>query len=259
MDLIKSHKKKSVVSEIAYVLMNIGLAASILILVRATQSPWMAMVLVVLSKWRALAVRPRYWFINIVSNIVDTLVGLSTVVFIASATGNLPLQLLFTVMYAIWLLFIKPRSKRAYVSLQAGIAIFVSITAISIISYNWNSLFFVLAVWLVGYSSIRHVLSSYDEPHTKIYSLIGGVVFAEMSWISYHWLRAYQLPGMGRVQFSQLALFTVLGCLIAERAYASWHRYGRVRKVDVLPPIVLLISVVFALWLLSTILGNEVL
>jgi hypothetical protein len=42
-----------------------------------------ALALVVLSKWRMFAVRPRFWAANIRANGVDLMVGLSIVVFMA--------------------------------------------------------------------------------------------------------------------------------------------------------------------------------
>src|SRR5690606_27843105 len=106
---------KSAISDLAYVALNVGLAITLLILVLAVQSPLPAFVLVLLGKWRILAVRPHFWFKNIQSNLVDIIVGLSVVVLLYGASGSLPLQVAITLFYAVWLLFIKPRSKRSFV------------------------------------------------------------------------------------------------------------------------------------------------
>jgi hypothetical protein len=259
MDLLKSHKRRSRLSESAYVALNVGLAATLLIVVLAVQSPWLAFAIVILSKWRTLAVRPRFWYANIVANMVDIIVGVSTVILLYGASGTLWLQLIITALYVGWLLLIKPRSKRKYVAIQAGVAMFVGITALSMVSYSWDNLFFVTGMWVIVFSATRHVLGSYDEPMTIIYSLITGYIGAELGWIGFHWLMAYPVPGFGTIQFSQLALFTTLYCLIAERAYVSYHRHGAVKRSDVILPILLTISIMVALYVLAIVNGSSAL
>lgn len=259
MDLLKAHKRRSRVSESAYIALNIGLAATLLIIVLAVQSPWLAITVVLLSKWRTLAVRPRFWFVNIVANMVDIIVGISTVLLMYGA-GNSPwLQTIIAALYAGWLLFIKPRSKRVYVAYQAGIALFVGITALSMVSFSWNIFFFVLVMWLFGYVAARHVLGSYDEPLTPIYSLVAGFTLAELGWIGFHWLMAYPIPGFGTIQFSQLALFTTLYALVAEQAYVSYHRHGHVRRADIILPILLTISIMVVVYILAVLNGSDAL
>ena len=259
MDFLKAHKRRSRWSEALYIALNIGLAVVLLFIVRTTQSPWLAVAVMLLSKWRALAVRPRFWFANLIANMVDIIVGVSTVVLLYAADGVLWLQLLVTALYVIWLLFIKPRSRRLYIAIQAGVAVFAGITALSIVMYAWDSLFFVAAMWVIGYAAARHVISSYDEPHTTLYSLIVGLIFAEFGWIAHHWLMAYQIEGFGDIQFSQLALLSTLFCLVAERAYASYHRHGAIRKADVIPSVLLTAALMIVLFGFAVMYGGDAL
>lgn len=259
MDLLKSHKRRTRLSEGAYILLNVGFASALLVTALYIQSPWLSILIVLLSKWRALAVRPRFWFVNLVANMVDIIVGVSTVVLLYSATHSFWLQCIITILYIAWLLVVKPRSKRSYVAAQAGLAVFLGITALSIISYQWDSFFFVAAMWMIGYVVAKHVLGSYDEPHVTLYSLVAGFVFAELGWIGFHWLVAYPLPGFGSIQLSQLALLTTLYCLIAERAYASYHTHGKARWSDVMLPVLLTISIMVVLFVLALIHGADTL
>jgi hypothetical protein len=260
MDLLKSHKRRSRLSEAAYIALNIGLAIALFVIVRAVQTPWLALLIVLLSKWRALAVRPRFWFANLVANMVDIIVGISVVVLLYAAEGQTWLQVLITVFYAVWLLVIKPRSKRTYVATQAGIAVFLGVTSLSILSYAWDVTFFVLGMWLIGYVTARHILGSYDEPHTTLYSLITGFIFAELGWIGFHWLMAYQPAlGFGSVKLSQLAVFTTLFSLIAERAYASYHRFGEVRRTEIILPIILTVAIMVAMYAFAVLKGTDAL
>ncbi len=247
MDLLKSRKRRSKLSESAYIILNLGLALALLLIARESLSPWLAFILVLLSKFRALMVRPRFWWANLVANMPDIIVGLSVVVFLYAASAAPWLQFGIAVLYAIWLLLIKPRSKKVYVAIQAGVSVFVGITALSIVSFGWDSVFFVLAIWVIGYTATKHVLGSYDEPLTELLSLSMAVIFAELGWVGYHWLFAYPMPGFGEVKLSQLALFMTLACLVAERAYVSYHRYDRVRKQDIALPVALSVSLVVIL------------
>lgn len=259
MDLLKAHKRRTRLSESVYVVLNVGLAVALLVIVLAMQSPWLAYAAVLLSKWRALAVRPRFWFVNLIANMVDIIVGLSVVVLLYGASGATWLQIVITLFYIVWLLLIKPRSKRSYVALQAGFAIFLGITALSMMSYSWDVFLFVVAMWVIGFVSARHVLGSYDEPHTHLYSLITGTLFAELGWIAFHYLMAYPIPGFQQIQFSQLALFAILFCFVAERAYASYHRHGVVRRSDIIMPIALTGSILIAVYILAVINGADAL
>src|SRR5690606_36436165 len=110
MDFLKSSKRRSLVSELIYIMLNIALAVAILAVVLAIESPLPAVALVLLSKWRVLAVRPRYWMAHIKANLVDIFVSLSVVVLLYAASGAFWVQAGLTVAYIVWLLFIKPRS-----------------------------------------------------------------------------------------------------------------------------------------------------
>ena len=259
MDLLKMHKRRSRLSEVAYVVLNIGLAAMVFAIVYTANSPWLAIAAVLLSKWRVLAVRPRFWFANLIANMVDIIVGVSAVVLLVAAQGGVVAQIIITLLYVVWLLFIKPRSRRVYVALQALIAIMVGITALSLVSYSWDSIFFVLAMWGIGYVAARHVLGSYDEPHTTLYSMIVAFMFAEFGWLGFHWLMAYPLPGSGNIQLSQLALLTALLTFVAERAFASYHKYGTVRQADVLPSIILAVALGVVMLIFAQLFGTDAL
>ncbi len=247
MEFLKLSKKRSLFSEIIYVVLNIALAVAVLAIVWAVESPWAAFALVLLSKWRVLAVRPRYWFANIQANLVDIIVSVSVVILLYAANGAVIAQGAITALYIVWLLFIKPRSKRVFVTLQAGSALFLGITALALVSYDWNVLFVVGAMWVIGYSVARHVLASYEEAHLSFYSLVWGLIVAELGWVMYHWTFAYTLPGVGHIKLVQEAIVALALSFLAERVYASYEKHGEVRGNDVLLPALFSISVILVL------------
>jgi hypothetical protein len=120
-------------------------------------------------------VRPRYWFANIQANLVDFIVSIGLVVFMylvavskAPALEVWVAQIIIMIAYAVWLLLIKPRSKRAFVVVQAGSALFIGMAALFMVSYEWFVSAVVLIAGLIGYSSARHVLSNYEEKYTGV-------------------------------------------------------------------------------------------
>ena len=250
MELLKSTKKRrSAVSELLYILLNLALVAATFGLIVVTESPAAAIGLVLLSKWRVLAVRPRYWMAHITSNLVDVIVGISFVllIYVAGASGegadetHLATQIGLSILYALWLLLLKPRSKRRYMVIQAGLAIFLGSLVLYALGYGLPSVVAVIGMWVIGYASARHVLESYNEPHQSFYSFLCGSIFAQLGWLFYHWTFAYPIPGTGLAIAQASVIFVLIGFLIV-KAYDSFFHHQKIRLSDVLLPSLLTIS-----------------
>jgi hypothetical protein len=217
--------------------------------------PVLAYVFILLSKWRIFAVRPRFWFANIQTNLLDTLVGLSVVTLLWQATGALPLQIALTVLFAIWLLVIKPLSGRVAMVFQAGLAQFVSIVALFTISFAWPSFLVVLFMWLIGYATARHVLSAYDEEDMNLLSLLWGLVIAQLGWLGYHWAIAYALPFTKMlfpeavVQIPQIAIVITAVSWFAERSYFIYRTKGKIEPKDIWWMAIFIAVILFILFL----------
>jgi hypothetical protein len=266
MEFLKFVRKKSFLSELIYTILNIGLAVGILLIVAYTEAVWFAIVLVVLSKWRVFAVRPRYWWANLRSNMVDFIVGVSIVLHMytinAAAideTTKLLLLIVMTIVYIVWLLFIKPRSKRAFVATQAGVAVFLGMSALFTISYNWPVSIVVAAAWLIGYSSARHILSTYDEEtHALFLALAWGLIVAEVSWVSYHWAIAYPLPIVPALMLPQAALAVTLISFLTYKSYDSFYHHAKIRMNDILLPLLFTVSVLVVLLVVFNRVGTAI-
>jgi len=267
MEFLKSvRRRRSLVSELVYMILNVALAVAVTLVVFYTGSIWLAISLIIVSKWRVFAVRPRYWWVNFQSNLVDFVVSVGHVVHMtlvnesAMATQYKLLLLgILTTMYITWLLVIKPRSTRNMVGLQAGVAVLFGSSALFAISYAWPASLVVLGIWLVGYVSARHVLSSYDnEAHGSFLSFVWGFVFAEIGWVAYHWTVAYSLPIFHSVQMPQVAIIVTLLSFAAYKVYDSFYHHQRVRSNDILLPILLVISSIVVLLLLFNRIGTAI-
>ncbi len=266
MEFLKLVRKRSFISELVYTVLNIALAIGVLLIIRYTGSILFAVLLVVISKWRVFAVRPRFWWANLRSNMVDFIVSISIVVHMytintsaLSEPRQLFLLVLLTLAYIVWLLFIKPRSKRLYVGIQALSAVFLGSAALFTVTYNWPVSLVVIGMWLIGYSAARHILSSYDdETHSLFLSLAWGMVLAEIGWVSYHWAIAYPLPIINSLMLPQIAIVVTLVSFLAFKIYDSFYHHSKVRMSDVLLPLLFTLSVLIVLLVLFNRVGTAI-
>jgi hypothetical protein len=149
-----------------------------------------AVALIVLSKWRMFAVKPRHWPANIRANAIDIIVGLSFLVFMIHADSQTA-QLVWTALYAGWLVLLKPRNNALAVSLQAIIGQVAGLSALFLVWGGSSLYILVILAWVVCYSAARHFLTSFDEPLTRFLSYVWGYFGAALTWLLGHWLLFY--------------------------------------------------------------------
>lgn len=254
MELIKSASRRTFWSEVLYIVLNLGLALAVFVLVKSfPQQPYLAVLAVLLSKWRVFAVRPRYWFAHVQSNMVDVLVGLSAVALIFLSGSETVFQLILTALYAAWLLLLKPRSRRQDMVWQAGVAQFVGLVALSSFSHELPASIYVVGVWLIAYASARHVLNTYDEENAGLLSLAYAFVFAELAWFYYHWMVAYPLsPLDGIIAVPQLAIIGLLISFVSQRLYDILVHKQKITFKQVRGPVLFMGSVIAVLFIFYT-------
>jgi hypothetical protein len=132
---------------------------------------------------------------------------------------------------------------------QAGVAAFIGVTALYIVSFAWPASITVLLMWLIGYAVARHVLTAYDETHVLFLSLLWGFVFAEFGWLAYHWAIAYAIHGLAGIKIPQIAIILLAISFVVERGYESHARHKTVRMSDIILPLLLSVSIVALLLL----------
>jgi hypothetical protein len=266
MELLKFVRRRSFLSEVVYTILNVGLAVAVVLTVYYTGSIGLGIALVLVSKWRILAVRPRYWYANFLSNLVDLIVSISVVILLftitqapVSDTQEVALLGIGTVLYILWLLVLKPRSKRSYMVAQAGVAMLLGTWALFTITYNAPVSIVVLGMWLIGYSAARHILSTYDdETYTLFLSLIWGIVLAEIGWVAYHWAIAYSLPLTTSLLIPQVSIIATLAGFVAYKAYDSFAHHQKIRIADIILPLLFTLSVVVVLLVLFNRVGTAI-
>lgn len=171
-----------------------------------------AFLVVALSKWRMFAVKPRHWVANIRTNAVDIFVGMSAVVFM-SLTDIILYQIVWVVLYALWLLFMKPKSTPIWIGLQALLAQTLSLVALFLVWNEVGETGLVIAVWGVTYLCARHFLAAFDESMARASAYVWAFFAASLTWVSSHWLLYYKA-------ISQPALIlTIVGYCMAALYY----------------------------------------
>lgn len=150
----------------------------------------LAVAVVLITKWRMFAVRPRFWLAIIRANAVDIIVALGTVVFMAHASSA-SWQLFWTLLYIVWQVGIKPGRSVLSVSAQAFIGQVYGLMALYLAWPSAHLAVLVLSVWGIAYLSARHFMTSFDEPYVSLYSHTWGYFAGALSWLSAHWLLFY--------------------------------------------------------------------
>jgi len=176
-------------SHLLYLAFNVALPVLAYILVRIDFVS-LAILLVVLSKWRMFAVRPRYWIANLIQNGIDIMVAVSLIIFIASTTV-VWWQLLWTIAYAGWLVWLKPRYDVLSVSAQAMIGQLLGLAVLYIKFGDSSIVGLVAGTWLIAYLAARHYLTSFEEPHGPLLAHIWAYFSACLAFILGHWLLFY--------------------------------------------------------------------
>jgi hypothetical protein len=152
----------------------------------------LALSIIVLSKWRMFAVRPRFWLANVRANAVDLMVGLSIVLFMSHTTNPL-IQLSWAALYAIWLVVIKPGTSIFMTSAQALIGQLCGLMALYLIWASGPTYGIVLASGLICFLAASHFLNGFDEPYSRMLSYFWGYFGAALAWLLSHWLLFYSV------------------------------------------------------------------
>ncbi len=186
---LASIKPKGGISHILHIGLNALLPALLFILVRINVVQ-LALIVILLSKWRMFAVKPRHWPANIRANAVDLIVSVSILVFMAHS-GTALWQLVWATSYGVWLLSIKPGSNTFMISLQALLAQLVGFMALFLRWGDISTFGLIILSWVIAYSAARHFFSAFDEPMIRFLAYLWGYFAAALVWVLSHWLLFY--------------------------------------------------------------------
>ena len=250
-DFILARKSRNIASNMVHVFLNILLGIGSVFLTVLSASPVLGLLLVLLSKWRVFAVRGRYLWLNIKSNLADIIVGVSVVLLVYYAGPSiLPVDFILAGFYCIWLLFIKPMTSEKATLVQSLITVFLGISAAVIMTANLDPIVLVLLAFLIGYASSRHILAQSDDKDFTLTTLISGLIFAEIAWLCQSWSIIYTFGESG-VRIPQIAIILTIFAFVYNYARQAMVKYqDDFRFKNILGPVVfgiILISII-VLW-----------
>ncbi len=190
MRLLRNLKPASGISYFLHIGLLLLLPAAVFVLVRLNLAiP--AAVIIVLSKWRMFAVRPRFWAANIRANAVDLMVGMSAVLFMTQY-DTLPAQIIWALLYAVWLTAIKPGTGMLIVTAQAFIGQLAALSALYVAWAGGPVYALTLLSGLFCFWAARHFLDAFDEPYARMLAYFWGYFGAALTWLLSHWLLFYR-------------------------------------------------------------------
>lgn len=146
--------------------------------------------LILLSKWRMFAVKPRHWPANVRANAVDIIVGVSALIFMMQSDSGV-FQLIWAVAYGAWLLVLKPQSSDLGVALQGLAAQAAGLAALFLVWDAAPLYGLVIGGWIISYVAARHFFTNFEEPLVRYLSAAWAYATAALVWILGHWLLFY--------------------------------------------------------------------
>lgn len=263
-EFIKLARKRGVVADVIHAALNIAFAAATIFLTMAFETPWPAMALVLMSKWRVIAVRPRYWWANFLSSLPDLAFGIGIAV-ISWRAGqialtnidnginmdvslfglSLPLagmvQVVLGLIFAVWLVWIKPKHDDKWVSFQALASQCVGLMAIFTMGLQLSLTGTLILSFVVAFASARQVLGQFEEKDQGFLASVWGLLVMELAFVSWHWSVFYTITPL--VYIPQITLITMVISVVAYRVYGAWSNDRRVTWDELGAPAALAIAV----------------
>ncbi len=236
-DFIFMRKSRNALSSALHTILNILLGAGTIFITLISGSPTLGILLVLISKWRIFAVRPRFWLTNLKSNLVDLIIGISIVLSAYYAGSVLSIaHIIYAVIYIAWLLFIKPLSSETGILIQVLLAIFLGTNITSILAARFDSSFIVLLAFFIGYSTSRHILVQKHRENSLLTTLTTALIFAEIAWLCHAWFILYRFNLFG-IDISQTAIILTIVAFFMNRIQFSLEKHdGKIKSAEVLAP-----------------------
>ncbi len=224
-DFVFIRKSRNIASSAVHVFLNIMLGLGAVLITVFSGNPILGIILVMVSKWRIFAVRSRYLWVNIKSNLVDMIVGISIVLLSFYAGSSLaPIHFILAAAYVCWLLFIKPLSSEVANQAQSLIGVFLGISASTLLTANLNPIFSVLFAFLVGYAASRHVLAQTNDEDFTLTTLVCGLIFGEIAWLCHSWAIVYTF-GITGIHIPQVAIILTIFAFIYNYARQAMIKF----------------------------------
>lgn len=186
---------------------------------------WLAIALVFLSKWRVVAVRFRFWWANIRTNLPDVVVGVSTVAWLMTSENDV-VRIIVALLYIGWLVALKPRDDKLSMIVQAGWSTFIGVNTAMVLGYMQYDILALFLIWIIIWSNTRHFLGIFDDDSTTILAIIWATLATQIAWLCLQWVVLFNLPG--DIIISQFVLIM----LVMNYGLSGWYQTAQAKKLD---------------------------
>jgi len=227
--------------DLLHIGVNVGFSLVLGAMVLIWQLTPLAIALVFLSKWRTLAVQPRFWVTNIKANLVDIVVGVSSVGLMHQSKES-SVAYVWVGLYAVWLLLIKPRSSSLWISIQTITAQALGLVMLFGSTDLVQHAVIVCALsWVIAWAAARHYFSSYDEPHYRALSLIWGFIVLQTVWYALHFIQYFSVAGL---LIATVAIFITIISVTLGSMYHAYKNDKLTRNLVIENSVLSVISVI---------------
>ena len=107
---------------------------------------------------------------------------------------------------------------------QSLIGVFLGISATTLLTANLESLWAVLAAFVIGYSASRHVLAQTNDEDFTLTTFVCGLVFAEIAWLCHTWSIVYTFGSSG-IRIPQTAIILTIFAFIYNYARQAMIKF----------------------------------
>jgi hypothetical protein len=229
---LEGRRSGSALSDIMHLVLNVGFAFVAIGLVILTGVPWPSLALVAASKWRTFIVRPYFLWLSIRANLVDIIVNCSFVLLAWLNIENYIALLVIVVLYVLWAAVIKTKNELGWAKLQAGLSLFLGLSAAVQLCYELPSIVLVAVAAVAGYVAARHFLIALDDGDGRIElpALCFGFATGALAFVSSFWQVVYIV---GDVVVPQLAITVLLISLFTSLYLEYLQDESKLEKVEV--------------------------
>ncbi|MEM6997630.1 MAG: hypothetical protein AAF413_01830 [Patescibacteria group bacterium] len=240
--LTKGFIKRKNTSELIHGLVRLALPLIVFGFVSIGLS-FLAYGVIFLSKWRVLWVKSRYWLINLKSNTVDIIVGLSFVSLMSNTDVLSDLHILAA--FIGWTVLLRTKSKPLWMALQAVTAQFFGVLAIFYAFSPPSITVSVLGVWFVSYFSAVHVLNIGEGDVRSPLAHVWGLFSMQLAWVLSHWQIWYSfIPQIALILTVLFGSLTALLLLHRHNAASS----QTLRQISVSAGIIIVAILILSDW-----------
>lgn len=204
-----SHKERAGV--LAHHLLSLALPIAVYVLVAFFRLHYVALGLILFSKWQIFLVKPRFWWANLKFSAVDLIFKLSILGLLVQSEIKIEhlinknalvlhiLQILLTGVYVFWNLYLRKLSSALGMRAQAMLAQALALSTLSwAAGFALNSLPLPLLIgvsWVVTYSAAQHTLYAYEEPSIHQLASFWAIFATTLSFLQLIWAKNFILFG----------------------------------------------------------------